>query len=68
MNAENLRAWRLRRGLTLAQLAELTGLGIMTISRYENGEGEPRKTTTRLLELALRTGIGGLDSMPPTER
>ncbi|MFR9750477.1 helix-turn-helix domain-containing protein [Nocardia sp. 004] len=36
-----LRAARARRNLTRPQLATLTGLGVSTIQRFENGERSP---------------------------
>ncbi|MGW4364635.1 helix-turn-helix domain-containing protein [Nocardia takedensis] len=36
-----LRAARARRDLTRQQLAELTGLAVSTIQRFENGERSP---------------------------
>ncbi|MFX0581196.1 helix-turn-helix domain-containing protein [Nocardia nepalensis] len=38
---DELRASRARRDLTRQQLAELTGLAVSTIQRFENGERSP---------------------------
>lgn len=45
-----LRALRLRRGMTLAQLAETTGISVSTLSRLESGGRKP--TLELLLPLA----------------
>ena len=47
-----LRALRQRRGTTLAQLAELTGISVSTLSRLESGGRKPT------LELLLPAGQG----------
>ncbi len=44
---------RKRRGLTLTQLAALTGLSTRSISLYENGHTEPSADTLRQLALVL---------------
>jgi Zn-dependent peptidase ImmA (M78 family)/transcriptional regulator with XRE-family HTH domain len=61
---------RKRRGLTLTQLAGLTGLSTRSISLYENGHQEPSADTLRLLAAALDVtpgflGAAGLDEIPP---
>lgn len=38
----NLKLMRVKRGLTLVQLAEKAGLNYNTISQYENGKHAPR--------------------------
>jgi transcriptional regulator with XRE-family HTH domain len=47
--AERLKALRIEKNLTLVALAELTGLGISTLSQYENGEREVK--TVNLLKI-----------------
>src|SRR3984885_10610592 len=60
---------RKRRGLTLTQLAGLTGLSTRSISLYENGHQEPAPDTLRQLALALDVSPGlltaqDLDEIP----
>ena len=50
-----IRAFRLRRNLTLAQLSELSGVSIGHISRLENGTRTP--TVRLLLQLARALGV-----------
>src|ERR1700733_6478067 len=51
---------RKRRGLTLTQLAGLTGLSTRSISLYENGHQEPAPDTLRQLALELDVSPGFL--------
>lgn len=46
---------RSRRGLTLVQLEELTGIDSSTLSRYENGKQDP--SVTRGLKVARALGV-----------
>ena len=60
---------RKRRGLTLTQLASLTGLSTRSISLYENGHTEPAADTLRQLALVLDVSPGflrapGVDEIP----
>ncbi len=60
---------RKRRGLTLTQLAGLTGLSTRSISLYENGHTEPSEDTLRQLALVLDVSPGflraaGVDEIP----
>ena len=60
---------RKRRGLTLTQLARLTGLSTRSISLYENGHTEPSADTLRQLALVLDVSPGflrapGVDEIP----
>ena len=48
--AENIRALRKSKGNTLKELAEIIGVGEMTISNYERGERTP--DIDRLIKLA----------------
>jgi transcriptional regulator with XRE-family HTH domain len=50
-----IRAYRLRRNLTLAQLSELSGVSIGHLSRLENGSRTP--TVRLLLQLARALGV-----------
>ena len=49
----NLKAWREERGLTQAELAQLLGVQVFTISNWETGRTK-RQAPGRLLELALK--------------
>src|ERR1700691_3400107 len=50
-----IRAYRLRRNLTLAQLSELSGVSVGHLSRLENGSRTP--TVRLLLQLARALGV-----------
>jgi transcriptional regulator with XRE-family HTH domain len=50
-----IRTYRLRRGLTLAQLSELSGISVGHLSRLENGSRTP--TVRLLLQLARALGV-----------
>ena len=50
-----IRAYRVRRGLTLAQLSELSGVSVGHLSRLENGTRTP--TVRLLLQLARALGV-----------
>lgn len=50
MTPEEIRAWRRAHRLTQAQLAELLGLNVLTISAWETGRQRPPGA---LLDLAL---------------
>ena len=50
-----IRAYRLRRNLTLAQLSELSGISVGHLSRLENGSRTP--TVRLLLQLARALGV-----------
>jgi transcriptional regulator with XRE-family HTH domain len=49
----NLRLWRQRRGLSLGQLAVLTGLRRDTITHLETGRVDPQPYHLRLLARVL---------------
>jgi transcriptional regulator with XRE-family HTH domain len=49
----HLRTLRQRKGLSLSQLADLTGLRRDTITHLENGRMEPEPSHVRLLARAL---------------
>lgn len=49
----HLRILRQRKGLSLSQLADLTGLRRDTITHLENGRMEPEPSHVRLLAKAL---------------
>jgi transcriptional regulator with XRE-family HTH domain len=49
----NLRLWRQRRGLSIGQLADMTGLRRATIAHLEDGREEPQPYHVRLLARVL---------------
>ncbi|HTI15052.1 MAG TPA: helix-turn-helix transcriptional regulator [Dictyobacter sp.] len=55
----NLRIWRQRKGLSLGQLADLSGLRRNTITHLEAGREEPQPYHVRILARAL--GVNTLD-------
>jgi len=64
--APRLRALRQRRGVTLGQVADSTGISISTLSRLESGQRRP--TLDLLLPLAreYRVALDDLVGAPPT--
>ena len=48
-----LREWRERRLLTMRELADLAGVGYVTVWRLENGKSEAELRTIRKLAQAL---------------
>jgi mannose-6-phosphate isomerase-like protein (cupin superfamily) len=61
-----LRAIRRRRGKTLEQLAELTGMSISTLSRIESGQRRPTLEVLLPLARAYRMPLDELVGAPPT--
>jgi transcriptional regulator with XRE-family HTH domain len=61
-----LRHWRDKRGYSVRQLAELAGVGFVTVSRIENGHISP--TVTMLEKLAKALDIDVRDFFPPSRR
>jgi transcriptional regulator with XRE-family HTH domain len=57
-----LRQWRERRGYSVRQLAELAGVGFVTVSRIENDRMSP--TVAMLEKLARALGITVRDFFP----
>jgi transcriptional regulator with XRE-family HTH domain len=55
--AERAREFRLRRGLTVGQLAELTNLSKGMLSKIENAQASPSLTTLARLSEALRVPV-----------
>jgi transcriptional regulator with XRE-family HTH domain len=49
MLRKTIRAYRQRKGLTQKELADRTGLSVLTIFRYEAGEREPRASDIQKL-------------------
>jgi len=58
--ADNLKRFRLERGLTQVQLAELSGIAQGHFSQLETGSWEPRLATIMALSRALRLQPGDL--------
>jgi HTH-type biofilm formation transcriptional regulator len=61
-----LRHWRDKRGYSVRQLAELAGVGFVTVSRIENGHISP--TVAMLEKLAKALEIDVRDFFPPSRR
>ena len=61
-----LRHWREKRGLSVRQLGELTGVSFVTIVRIENGRMSP--TVALLEKLAKGLGIGVREFFPVEKR
>jgi len=61
-----LKQWRDRRGLSLRQLGERSGVSYVTISRIETGTFHPKVTTLEKLARAL--GINVRDLFPREPR
>ena len=57
-----LKNLRERRALSLADLAQLSKVGRVTISRIENGRQKPRPKTIRALAQALQVEVEELTS------
>lgn len=72
---ERIKAARTKAGLTQAQLAERTGVAMITISQYERGIRQPRMEQLRKIAFALGLYISdlvdgteeGWRSFPPDE-
>ncbi len=60
MKLRGLRQARQRSGLSLGQLAELTGLRRETIAQLEHGRSEPQPYMVHRLAAALDTSSAGL--------
>ncbi len=60
MKLRGLRQARQRSGLSLGQLAELTGLRRETIAQLEHGRSEPQPYMVHRLAAALGTSMDGL--------
>ncbi|GGT08345.1 helix-turn-helix domain-containing protein [Nonomuraea spiralis] len=61
-----LRALRQRRGVTLAQLAEATGISVSTLSRLESGGRRPTLELLLSLARAHQVPLDELIDAPPT--
>lgn len=60
---QNLKKWRMKRGITQADLAEATGYGRTSITNIESGIQQP--DVLRLLDLAKALGVAVEDLVPP---
>lgn len=60
-----IKSYRLKRGLTLEQLAELAGLSTGSISAIERQEQEPSMQTLQALAHALKAKRGDLLDVDP---
>ena len=63
MKLRGLRQARQRQGLSISQLAELTGLRRESISRFEHGQEEPQPYALRRLAAVLAGGLGSFLEM-----
>lgn len=62
MKLRGLRQVRQRNGLSLGQLAELTGLRRETIARFEQGKEDPQPYAVHRLAAILETSVADLAS------
>ena len=59
----NVRRWRIRRGLTQEQFAEVSGFSQQYLSGLERGHRNP--TVVTVYELATALGVSYLDLLRP---
>jgi len=64
MKLRGLRQARQRQGLSISQLAEMTGLRRESISRFEHGQEEPQPYALRRLATVLETSFAELGGLP----
>jgi transcriptional regulator with XRE-family HTH domain len=67
MMLRGLRQARQRQGLSISQLAEMTGLRRESISRFEHGQEEPQPYAIRRLSAVLETSFEELCGLPAVE-
>jgi transcriptional regulator with XRE-family HTH domain len=67
MKLRGLRQARQRQGLSISQLAEMTGLRRESISRFEHGQEEPQPYALRRLAAVLETSPAELYGASPAE-
>ncbi len=65
MKLRGLRQIRQRRGISIGQLAEVTGLRRETIAHLEHGQEDPQPYALRRLEVALGVSAAELYGGPP---
>lgn len=61
---QRIRAWRLRRELSQAEVARLAGITQASLSNYENGKRDLPLTTLLGITGALNVSLGDLLDMP----
>ena len=64
---ETLKPWRDWRGMTQAELSELSGVGRVTISRIEGGRQEPNKETLCKLAMGLSISLDTIRTERPSD-
>ncbi|GAA1441663.1 cupin domain-containing protein [Leifsonia poae] len=64
MLGDRLKALRLERGMTLKQLAELSGLSVGMLSQIENGTADPSLVSLRKLAGVFEAAISSLFTDP----
>jgi transcriptional regulator with XRE-family HTH domain len=62
---DTLRAWRRRKGLSQAELAERAGVDLDTVSNAETGRRQPRGSTLRKIGGAMDLTVEELFEPPP---
>jgi transcriptional regulator with XRE-family HTH domain len=67
MKLRGLRQARQRQGLSISQLAEMTGLRRESITRFEHGQEEPQPYALRRLATVLETSLAELGGVPAAE-
>ena len=67
MTGRELRALRVKEGLTQQQLAELTGTTRNTIARQERGESAIREPMSRLYRMVILAARGRLTKRRPSK-
>lgn len=67
MKLRGLRQARQRQGLSISQLAEMTGLRRESISRFEHGQEEPQPYALRRLATVLETSLAELCGLAAEE-
>ncbi len=67
MKLRGLRQARQRQGLSISQLAEMTGLRRESISRFEHGQEEPQPYALRRLATVLETSLAELGGLSADE-
>ncbi len=65
MKLRGLRQARQRQGLSISQLADMTGLRRETITRFEHGQEEPQPYALRRLSAILETSPAELSGVSP---
>jgi transcriptional regulator with XRE-family HTH domain len=67
MKLRGLRQARQRQGLSISQLAEMSGLRRESISRFEHGQEEPQPYALRRLAAVLEASLEELAGVPVAE-